>query len=108
MKSAAKRVLSFLYHTKWYFDRGISQVSWFVGKLPELMAIIYLAEKIGYLIPGAASPPLVLFAAAGLIILGVLYKHTGFYDTERYVDTKKDPIMDVVFRAGQKTLGETK
>jgi len=91
-----------LYVFKWHVDVGTGQISWFTGKLPEVMAIIYLLEKFGFIVPNRWIVPVGLLGLLGLALLGWFWKRFGLYDVERFVDTGKDPVANEVYVAAKK------
>jgi len=95
-------VFKFLYLCKWYFDLGVSQISWFVGKLPEVMATIWLLEKLGYDVPSEWIVPVCLVGALCLGLLGLLWKKWRLYDTEVLVDASKNPVSNELYLAAKK------
>jgi hypothetical protein len=90
-----------LYGARWYFNLGIAQVSWVTGKLPELMAFLFLADYLGFPVPRDAVPPLIGAGVLALILLGWCWKHAGFYDTEAYVNARKDPVQAELLEAAR-------
>jgi len=91
-----------LYSIKFYLDLGVQQVSWFIGKFPEIMAIVYLLEKGGITLN---ITQIIIMAGISFIILtiaGYGIKHTGLYDVERYVDASKNPVTKELLEAARK------
>jgi len=87
-----------LYHTKAYFDIGVQQISWFTGKLPEIMGALYILEKFNvYVMPNYII--LVGLLIFGLItVIGILFKFTGLFDSERKATNSKDPVMYEIYQ----------
>lgn len=102
MHERVKKALFLLYRIKWNIDIGIQQISWFAGRLPEIMAILYLAEFLGYPVPKEWAVPTLVVAVVGVAVLGKIWKVFGLYDTEVLVDTGKNPVMSEVYRAAKK------
>jgi len=91
-----------LYKTKWYFDQGVRQITWITGKLPELMSLVYLSEKMGVAITKVDIIGIAIVGATILIIFGIFIKRTGLYDIEMYVDALKNPVQHEILTAARK------
>ena len=97
------------YSCKFYLDLGVRQVSWFIGKFPEIMATVYLLEKAGYTL---TINQIILLGACsffGLTVLGFFWKKIGLFDTEVYVDAGKNPVTVEVLESARiikKKFGE--
>jgi len=102
------RVAQRLYQTKFYADIGIAQISWFTGKLPELMAVLYLSQYFGYMPSKAGAASIGLAAIAALILLGFFLTHTGLYDTEQFVIAGKNPVQRELLAAARIIIKEDK
>lgn len=87
------KIFQSIYKTKWYFDRGVGQIAWITNKLPDVMAIVYLAEKFGYVLKKGDIVVLVIIGTLLVIVFGMFLKHTGLYDTEIYVEANKNPVQ---------------
>lgn len=94
------------YKSKFYFDLGVAQVSWFTGKLPEIMAFVYLSTWFGFELSRYTMVVFVIGTIFGLVLGGYLWKHLGLYDTECYVRKDKDPITKEIFHASQVIIKE--
>lgn len=90
-----------IYKTKFFIDVGVSQISWITGKLPELMAMVYLLGKFGYDPTENQIVGIVLFGLCFLILFGYFWKHTGLYDTAQYVVAEKDPVQAEILEAAR-------
>lgn len=97
-----------LYKIKWYFDTGVSQVTWITGKLPELMGFVYLSEKMGYAVSNNDIYMLVFVVGISLICIGVFLKKTGLYDTEVYVNAAKNPYQHQMLKAARIIINNEK
>ena len=95
-------VISLAYRLKFYFDVGVTQITWVTGKLPEIMAFVYLAEKFGVVLTRSNIVILALIVAMSILAAGYMIKTTGLYDVERYVDAKKNPVMKEILDAARK------
>jgi hypothetical protein len=97
-----KIILSLIYKLKWNFDQGVRQVTWITGKLPELMGFVYLSEKMGFFVSKGMIVGIIVTGGLMLLIIGVLVKRTGLYDTEMYVDASKNPVQSEILLAARK------
>jgi len=90
-----------IYRTKFYFDLGVSQISWFTGKLPEIMAVVYFFDRSGVYL---SLDKLILFSVLvflSITILGLFLKYSGLWDTECYVNTYRNPVNKEILEAAQ-------
>lgn len=87
-----KRILRFLYDLKWHFDLGVMQISWVTGKLPELMAVVYLMEKFGYEMTMTNIATVAIVGTIILVVLGVFWRKSGLYAIDMEIKAKRDPI----------------
>jgi len=95
-------LIKLLYKTKFYLNVSISEISWFTGKLPELMAVLYLFEKFGYDISGQQIIFFGIVITTTLIITGYAWKNMGFWEVEKYVNAAKDPVTNELYTAAKK------
>jgi uncharacterized membrane protein YciS (DUF1049 family) len=87
------------YKSRFYLNMGIRQVSWFTGKLPEIMAFIFITEWLGFKL---SQTMLIVFCVGvvfGLTVMGYIWKHSGLFDIEVYVDTTKNPVQNEIYQA---------
>ena len=98
-------IIKFCYKIKFYIDLSISQITWFTGKLPEIMAVLYLAEKFGFVITGKMLIVICLAGIGGLIVVGYIWKNAGLYDVDQFVKASKDPVQKELLSAARKING---
>lgn len=91
-----------VYKFKFYLNLGISQVSWFTGKLPEIMAFVYLSEWFGFELSKNGMIVFFVGTVFGLTLAGYIWKKTGLYDTEIYVNTEKNPVSKELLKAAKR------
>ena len=94
--------------SKWYYrvqefiDIGYAEFSWFNETLIDMMALIYLLEKMGVIIEGS----LIWMFLIGFLIIsyiaGRILKARRIYDTKKKVEAQLDPVMDEIYRAAKK------
>jgi hypothetical protein len=89
------------YKIKFYIDVGVSQVSWVTGKLPELMAVVFLSGKFGYDPTQSQIVGIVITMLCVLVLFGYTWKKLGLYDTERHVTAEKDPVQSELLEAAR-------
>ena len=90
-----------VYKFKTYFDIGLSQISWTTGKLPELMAILYLLQWFGY---KPSRPVAVIFIAFAILFVfgfGYNWYKFGFYDVEMSVKASRNVVENEVYEAAK-------
>ncbi len=102
------KLVRLLYKLKFYLNISVGEISWFTGKLPELMAVLYLFEKFGYKVSGQQLILFVTIITAGLIIIGFVWKNIGFWEVEKYVNAAKDPVTREIYEAAKKINEEYK
>lgn len=90
------------YSAKFYLNLGIAQISWFTGKLPEIMAFVYLSKWVGYDLSRNGLFVFGIGVTFGLTLFGYVWKKTGLYDTEVIVNAYKNPIQMEVLNAARK------
>lgn len=77
----------------WYEEEGSRQVGRVISKLPELMALVYLAEKIfKATVPSWMIIMIMPVLFGGLWTVGWLSRKYHVYEQERFADLRKDPI----------------
>ena len=94
------------YKSKFYTDIGVSQVSWFTGKLPEIMAAAYILEKFGIVITAANIVVLGLLLFFTIFMLGWFLKNSGLFDVDQYVSAQKNPVQEELLRAARLIIRE--
>lgn len=90
-----------VYRTKFYFDLGVGQISWFTGKLPEVMAVVYLFDRSGIYL---STSNLIIISCITFIIItsfGLIMKYSGLWDTECYVNTWRNPVSTEILQAAR-------
>lgn len=92
--SAWKRAMIFVFNKiVWYEEEGSRQVGRVISKLPELMALVYLAEKIfKATVPSWMIIMIMPVLFGGLWTVGWLSRKYHVYEQERFADLRKDPI----------------
>jgi len=91
-----------IYSKIWYFETGNNQIARVVGKGPEIMAFIYLFEKItGFILTRNIIIGFITFYVILCFSIGFLYKFSGLYNTERYVQTSKDPVQTEILESAR-------
>ena len=100
------RLFIFLYKVKFYIDVAIGQISWATGKLPEIMAFLYLSEKFGVEWSNWQIVFLTILMFAGFTIFGYFWKNGGFFDVEVYVNADKNPVQRELLKAARKINNE--
>ena len=97
------------YTTQTYIDIGWGELSWFSDSLVEMMAILYILEKIGILIEGSIVAYALLSLFVIFYLFGKFLKWSGVYDASVYVDAEIDPAQKEILEAARiikKKLGE--
>ena len=98
-------MVDIVYKGKFYFNVAMSQIGWLTNKLPELMAVLYLLEKIGITIEGPIIIPLALTAFVLGVAFGWVWKFIGLYDAEIYIQANKNPVQLEMLQAARKING---
>ncbi len=100
-KVITNKTVSLLYKIKTYFDIGTFNISWFTGKLPEVMSMIYLLEKVNLIL----VPSEIVIFSVGLFVfiavLGLFLRKAGFYVRERQISAKIDPVTNEIYEAAK-------
>lgn len=89
------------YKVRFYLNLGIAQISWFTGKLPEVMAFVYLTEWLGMELSQDMLFVFFIGTVFGLTLIGYVWKKTGLYDTEIFVNTSKNPVTMEILNAAR-------
>lgn len=95
-------VVKVIYRFKFYLDLGIGQISAFTGKLPEVMAFLYLFNYFGIKFEGGWVLFGILIAISSLFTFGYIWKKLGIYDTEVYINASKNPFNNELLIAAKK------
>jgi len=90
-----------VYRTKFYFDLGVGQISWFTGKLPEVMAVVYLFDRSGIYLTTSNLIIISCVTFCMITFLGLLMKYSGLWDTECYVNTWRNPVSTELLKAAR-------
>lgn len=98
-KIRKSRLVNAYYKAQNYIDIAWGEVTWFNEALIEMMAILYILEKVGLIITGIWVPVLLCSAFFISFIVGWLSKQIGVYDTAVYVDTDIDPVRRKEYEA---------
>ena len=94
--------MKFFYKIKLYFDIANIQVSWFFGKGPEIMSVLYILEKFDVILVKKQIIILILVAFVSFVLFGLVWKLIGFYDIEKYVGADIDPVLKELLEAARK------
>lgn len=94
-------IVKLAYKARFYVDVGVSQVNWFSGKLPEIMAAVYLLEKFGFVVVGTQIIVFGIILVVCLLLFGYFWKKTGLYDVNQYVVAQKDPVQAELLEAAR-------
>ncbi len=97
-----KSFLKALYKVRFYFDISNTQVSWIVGKGPELMSAIYILEKLGVVLVKKEIIFFIVSAFFFFVVSGVVLKASGVYDIEQYVAAEIQPVQKELLEAARK------
>ena len=90
------------YKFKFYVDISISQISWVTGKLPELMAFVYLTEKFGVVLSIQNIIYIIISGMIGLFMFGYVWHKTGIYEIEQYTNAERNPVQREILKAAIK------
>ena len=91
-----------VYKARFYLNLGIVQISWFSGKLPEIMSVWWLSEKLGLEFTTNQFYVFALGVTVGLAVFGFFWYNTGLYHTEVFVNAEKDPVAREILSAARK------
>jgi len=94
------------YRTQEFIDIGWSEFSWFYDSLIDMMAIIYILEKVGVIIEGSLIGIILFSIFIVSYISGRILKKKKIYDTKKKVEAGLDPVMEEIYRAALKINGE--
>jgi hypothetical protein len=89
------------YKFQTYVNIGWGELSWFSDSLVEMMAIIYILERVGIIVEGDTVYALLVGAFIGFFFFGLLLKKTGVYDQSQYVETEIDPVSKINLEASK-------
>lgn len=95
-------IIHYIYRFKFYIDITISQISWITGKLPELMALVYLTEKFGLTLTLYQVILICILSLLSLFGLGLLIHRLGIYEVEQYTNAKRNPVTNEMLSAARK------
>lgn len=101
MNKLLLKFLSFLYKCKFYFNIPVTQVSFVTGKIPELMGVLWLLDYFGVGVNKQVIPVLLVVVTVFLVVLGKLWKISGLYDVEQYVNAYKNEVQAKQLRAAE-------
>ena len=102
MNGFSDKIVTGYYRVQTFIDIGWKEVSWFNNSLIELMAVVYLLEKMGITISGNMIAYVLLSAFVFFFLLGKLLKKTKIYDKSMYVDADIDPVKNEILKAARK------
>jgi len=95
------KVITWYYKAQIYIDIGWGEVSWWDSSLIQLMAYLYVLEKIGVIIEGE----IVVFILVSLFIVfyffGLFLKAIGVYDKSVYIEAEIDPFSKELLEAAR-------
>jgi len=90
------------YKFQTYVDISWGELSWFSDSLVELMAILYILEKIGIVVVGGVIIYALMGAYIFFFFFGLILKRTGIYDKSQFVDAEIDPVSKENLEASRK------
>ena len=90
------------YRIQTYIDLGWREFSWFNDSLIELMAILYILERVGIIVEGTIVYFILLSAFVFFFIFGYLLKKIGVYDKSQYVSADIDPVQKEILEAARR------
>ena len=90
------------YRTQEFIDIGYGEFSWFNDTLIDMMAIIYLLEKMGVIIEGSLVWMFILVFLGLCWIAGKILKFKKVYDTKKKVEATIDPVMEEIYKMALK------
>jgi len=90
------------YRVQTLIDVGWREFSWFNNSLIELMAVVYLLEKLGFIIEGDLIFYILIGAFIFFFLFGLLLKKTKIYDKSMYVDADIDPVKKEILEAARR------
>jgi len=96
------KIVTGYYRVQTFIDIGWREVSWFNNSLIELMAVVYLLEKMGIIVAGDMIMYVLLGAFVFFFAFGKLLKKTKIYDKSMYVDADIDPVKNELLKAARK------
>jgi len=89
------------YKIQTYIDLGWGEFSWFNDSLIELMALIFILERIGVVVEGSIVYFILFGAFIFFYVAGRILKVLGIYDKSQYVDAEIDPVAKEVLEAAR-------
>lgn len=93
------KVIGEYYRTQAFIDIGWGEVSWWDSSLINLMAYLYILEKIGIVIVGPSVAYILIWAFVFFYFLGRVLKRYGLYDKAQFVEAELDPVMSKLLQA---------
>lgn len=102
-------IVKWYYRAQLYVDIAWGEFSWFTDSLIEIMAILYVLEKIGVNIEGVWVIFMIVAAYLLCFLLGKLFKAIGTYDISSIVAADIDPVRAKEYEAAKiiiKKFGE--
>ena len=81
---------------------GWAEFSWFNDSLIEMMAILYLLERVDIVIKGTIIYYCLVGAFAVFFVFGFLLKKIGVYDKAIYVDAEINPVQKEILEAARR------
>jgi spore germination protein GerM len=90
------------YEIQAHIDIGWGEFSWFNDSLIELMAIIYILEKLGVIVEGSLVYIILISAFIFFYLFGRILKVFKIYDKRQYVEAEIDPVMGEILEAARK------
>jgi hypothetical protein len=101
MKQTWRKIVNGYYRFQTYVDIGWGEFSWFNDSLVELMAVLYILEKVNIIIEGNMVYALLAGAFIGAFGFGYLLKRIGVYDQSQYIDAEIDPVSKINLEASK-------
>jgi len=95
------KIITWYYKAQVYIDIGWGEISWWDSSLIQLMAYLYLLEKIGIVIEGQIVVFILIGLFIGFYFFGLFLKHIGVYDKSVYIETEIDPVSKELLEAAR-------
>jgi len=96
------------YRTQAFIDIGWGEVSWWDSSLINLMAYLYILEKIGIQIVGASVAYILIWAFVIFYFIGRALKKYGLYDKAQFVEAELDPVFSKLLKAADIVIEKDK
>ena len=95
------KLITWYYEAQTYIDIGWGEVSWWDSSLIQLMAYLYVLEKIGIIIEGEIVVVILISLFVGFYFFGIFLKTIGVYDKSVYIEAEIDPFSKELLEAAR-------